>query len=281
MHSKRDYSTHSKREYEQDTKYPLVLRCGFTTSFADADPEKINTQFHFDTDWVFIIWDNSTTGHICNDIRKFVPNSLWQSNKSLTMENKTGPCLQEGMVQLQLIENDRMKHNFILDYCLFHPSSLVNLLSTRQLAEKSIDSNRNSDEQTRIKSRYSTHVLTWSFGNLQKTFPTPVSGPPELLFDEGFCEFNSFCMHVPSFATTNEAQGISNIIPFNDEKMQHVTTSDNDEEINIVMINAYDKLFHIPMPYPMSMPFWNLETLWKEAPMECAEKCEFLMFKFK
>jgi hypothetical protein len=81
-------------------------------------------------------------------MRKFIPGSLWQSNKSLTTAKGTGPCLQEGMVRLQLIDDLGMKHTFILDNCLFHPSSPVNLLSTRQLAEKLIDSDGNPDEQT-------------------------------------------------------------------------------------------------------------------------------------
>jgi hypothetical protein len=110
------------------------------------------------------------------------------------------------MVRLQLIDNLGIKHTFILDNCLFHPSSLVNLLSTRQLAEKFIDSDGNPDEQTQIESRYSTHVLIWSFGNFKKTFPTPISGLPELLFDEGFRQYNSFCMQVSSFAPTNKIQ---------------------------------------------------------------------------
>jgi hypothetical protein len=62
----------------------------------------------------------------------------------------------------------------------------VNLLSTIQLVEKFIDSNGNPDKKTRIKSRYSTHMLTWFFEDFRKTFPTPISGLPELLFDEGF-----------------------------------------------------------------------------------------------
>ena len=33
---------------------------GFTTSFADVDTEKLNTQIHFDTDSSFFICDNST-----------------------------------------------------------------------------------------------------------------------------------------------------------------------------------------------------------------------------
>ena len=41
---------------------------GFTSSFTDGDLEKMNTQIHFDTDSVFFVCDNSTTGHICNDI---------------------------------------------------------------------------------------------------------------------------------------------------------------------------------------------------------------------
>jgi hypothetical protein len=59
----------------------------------------------------------------------------------------------------------------------------VNLLSTRHLAEKFLDTDDNSDKETRNESKYSTDVLTWSFGQFKKPFPTPVSGLPELLFD--------------------------------------------------------------------------------------------------
>ena len=37
---------------------------GLTTSFADADVEKLNIQVPFDTDSIFFVCDNSTTGHI-------------------------------------------------------------------------------------------------------------------------------------------------------------------------------------------------------------------------
>jgi hypothetical protein len=48
-----------------------------------------------------------------------------------------------------------------------------------------------------------------------------ISGLPELLFDEGFHKYNSFCMQVSSFTTTNEVQGSSsNTIPFDDDKVQ-------------------------------------------------------------
>jgi hypothetical protein len=144
----------------------------------------VNAQVHFNPDSIFFVCDNSTTGHICNDIQKFLPGSLRHSNRSLTTANGTGPCLQEGTIWLQLIDDEGMRHIFLLENCPYHPDSPVNLLFTRRLAEKFIDDQGNPDEQTRIESRYSTHALTWSFGNFKKTFPTPVSGLPELLFDE-------------------------------------------------------------------------------------------------
>jgi hypothetical protein len=190
---------------------------GFTTSFVDGNSEKLNTQIYFDTDSVFFVCNNSTTGHICNDIRKFIPGSLCQTNKSLTTANGTGPCLQEGTVWLHLNNDDGVKHIFILDNCLFHLDSPVNLLSTRRLAEKFINEQGNPDKQTRIESWYSTHVLTWSFGNFKKTFPTPLSGLPELLFDEGFQAYMSFCMQISSYAT-KDANSTSTFIPFEDNK---------------------------------------------------------------
>jgi hypothetical protein len=75
MHYKGDYSFHSKGEYDHKLQHALDLLSGYTTSFADTDSEKINTQIHFDTDSIFLIYNNSTTGHICNDMRKFIPGS--------------------------------------------------------------------------------------------------------------------------------------------------------------------------------------------------------------
>ena len=113
----------------------------------------------------------------------------------------------------------------------------MNLLLTHGLEEKFIDSNRNPDEQTGIKSRYSTNVLTWSFGDFRKTFPTPISSLPELLFDEGFHKYNSFCMQVSSFATTDEVQGgSSNTISFDDDEVQPIQASEDEEEINMLFM---------------------------------------------
>jgi hypothetical protein len=131
--------------------------------FAEVDTEQLNTQIHFDTDYVFFVCDNFTTGHICNDIRLFAPGSFNQTNN--------GSCLQEGMVKISLIDDNGTRHAFILDSCLYNPNSTVNLLSTRSLAEKFIHVNGSPDKETRIESCYSTHILTWSFGQFGKHFP--------------------------------------------------------------------------------------------------------------
>ena len=71
-------------------KQPLSV---FTTSLADADLETLNTQVPFDTDSIFFVCDNSTTGHICNDVRKFVPGSIRSTARRLTTANGTGACV--------------------------------------------------------------------------------------------------------------------------------------------------------------------------------------------
>ena len=136
-----DAASYTLEDFEWDIQYPLSSLYGFTSSFTDGNSEKLNTQIHFDTDLVFFVCDNSTTGHICNDIRKFIPGTLHQTNKSLTTANGTGPCLQEGTVRLHLNNDNGVKHIFVLDNCLYHPNLPVNLLSTRRLAEKFIDEN--------------------------------------------------------------------------------------------------------------------------------------------
>ncbi len=107
-------------------------------------------------------------------------------SQRLTTANGTGSCLKEGTVKIRLKDDNSVKHVFLLENCIYLPESPVNLLSTRRLAEKFLDSDRHLDKETTIESRYSTHVLTWSHGQFKKTFPMPTSGLPELFFDYGF-----------------------------------------------------------------------------------------------
>jgi hypothetical protein len=122
------------------------------------------------------------------------------------------------------------EHVFILDNCLYHPDSPVNLLSMSSLAETFIDESGNPDEETQIESRYSTHVLTWSFGQFRKTFPTPVSGLPELFFDEGYHPFKSFYQCTDMMDTTTN----SNVIPYDDKEL--ITSEDTDDAINMLFM---------------------------------------------
>ncbi len=105
-------------------------------------------QVHFNTDSIFFVCNNSTTGHICNDIWKFIPDTMQQTNNSLTTANGMEPCLQEGTVRIRLIDDAGTQHIFILDNCLYHPSSPVYLLLMRRLAEKFLNADGNPDEET-------------------------------------------------------------------------------------------------------------------------------------
>ncbi len=143
--------------------------------------------------------------------------------------------LRRHCLDFRLIDDVGTQHIFILDSCLNHPDSPVNLLSTRQLAEKFLDANGNLDEETCIESRYSTHVLTWLFGQFKKMFPTPVSGLPELLFNKGFCAYKSFCMQAHSSyvntvtnLTSETSKQPSNIIPVESQELSADSLDDTD-----------------------------------------------------
>ena len=107
---------------------------------------------------------------------------------------------------------------FLLDNCIYLPDSPVSLLSTRRLAEKFLDEDGNPDEDTAINLKYSTHKLTWCFGKYTKTFPTPVSGLPELLFDEGFRAFETYCLEVGSPIPTYKSFG-SSVVPYDEDEI--------------------------------------------------------------
>ena len=84
-----------------------------------------------------------------------------------------------------------VKYIFFLEGCIYHPESLVNLLSTIRLADKFLDANGNPDEEKIIEYRYSTYTRAWCCKKYKKTFPTPVAGLTELIFDEGFTKYKS------------------------------------------------------------------------------------------
>ena len=85
---------------------------GFTTSFTDADAEQLNIQVTFDTDSIFFVCENSTTGHICNDLLRFIPGTLQHTNQLLTTANGTGPPVQEGTIKIHINDDDGKVHFF-------------------------------------------------------------------------------------------------------------------------------------------------------------------------
>jgi hypothetical protein len=65
-------------------------------------------------------------------------------------------------------------------------------------------------------------------------FPTTISGLPELLFKEGFQEYESFCTKISSFANSvssyNDTEAV-NMISFDDDDV-HVANDPSDDDIN-------------------------------------------------
>ena len=85
---------------------PTMNAYALTTCLADVDQERMNTQVPFDTDSIFFVCDNSSTGHICNDVSKFVPGTMRDTLRRLTTANGTGPCLREGTVRVHLNDDN-------------------------------------------------------------------------------------------------------------------------------------------------------------------------------
>ena len=117
------------------------------------DVEKLNTQVPFDTDSIFFFCENSTTGHICNDLLRFVPGSLQKMTRILTTGNGTGPPFEEVTININLTDDNGKVHLFLPEGCIYHPYSPFNLLSTRRLYEKFLDADGNPDKETIIDSR--------------------------------------------------------------------------------------------------------------------------------
>ena len=86
-----------------------------------------------------------------NDLLRFVPGSLQQTTRRLNTANGTGPPVQEGTIKINLSDDEGNTYLFLLEGCIYHKDSPINLLSTRQLAEKFLDADGNPDEENRIE----------------------------------------------------------------------------------------------------------------------------------
>ena len=71
----------------------------------NVDEVKLNTQEHFDSDSVFFVCNNASTGHICNDASLFV-GKLKASSRQLVTTTSSSICIQEGTVKLRLMDDD-------------------------------------------------------------------------------------------------------------------------------------------------------------------------------
>jgi hypothetical protein len=70
----------------------------------------------------------------------------------------------------------------------------------------------------------------WHSAISDEPFPTPDSGFPELLFDEGYCTFKSFYQRTVRADTTTD----SNIITYDDKEL--IAFEDTDDAINVLFM---------------------------------------------
>ncbi len=73
----------------------------------------------------------------------------------------------------------------------------------------------------------------------------PISGLPELLFDEGFQAYKSFCMEVSSYAIQQNTQHVSHkstFIPFDKDKLLCQSPED-EEDINMLFMTNETVIF--------------------------------------
>jgi hypothetical protein len=72
------------------------------------------------------------------------------------------------------------------------PKSPVNILSTRVLSKQFSNENGFDRQGTGITSVFDDHTLFWDHGQFCKTYKTHSSGLPELLFNSGYSQLQSF-----------------------------------------------------------------------------------------
>ena len=107
---------------------------GFTTSYADADSEQLNMQVPFDIYSIFFVCDNSTTGHICKNLIKFITGTLHYTNPRLTTANGTGPPVQEGTLKTHLTDDDGRVYLCFLEGMHISPIITIKLAINQKIS---------------------------------------------------------------------------------------------------------------------------------------------------
>jgi hypothetical protein len=97
-----------------------------------------------------------------------------------------------GTVILILTDNNGAKHTFMLTHVNYMPKSPVNILSTRVLSKQFPNENGFDRQGTGITSVFDDHTLFWNHGQFCMTYKTHSPGLPELLFNSGYSQLQSF-----------------------------------------------------------------------------------------
>jgi hypothetical protein len=144
-----------------------------------------NTMY-FDTDTTFIICDNSSNVHICNDKRMFQDlKDVTSPNVVATIGGKNSSPSGVGTVKWTWKDDDGKDHTFIFENVLYFPNSPVNVLSVTSLADF-----LNDDEGTGIDTKRKYSRFYWDHGKHQRTFHHSDSNLPPI--NQGTSSFSWF-----------------------------------------------------------------------------------------
>jgi hypothetical protein len=99
-----------------------------------VDISTLDPLLSFDMDSSFWVCDNSATGHICNNKELFTDELVPSIYEIGSATGILMPTLM-GTVTLRITDNEGAKHSFVLKNINYLPSSPVNILSLRRLAE--------------------------------------------------------------------------------------------------------------------------------------------------
>ena len=222
-----------------------------------ADVSTFDPLSSFDTDSSFWVCDNSATGHICNNKELFTDELVPSIYEIGSATGISTPTLM-GTVILRITDNEGAKHSFVLKNVNYLPSSPVNILSLRRLAELYPDDAGHPDRTgTGINSGYDSHTLNWDNARFSKTFHTASSGLPECLFSSGYSKLDVF-----STMMSKVYDDTINWAFASKDKLRDLAQVDNgssivDEDGGIIYINGDDMTLDVPLTLTNLISFFT------------------------
>ena len=171
--------------------------CAFTTVtqiFTADELKQYQSHTSYDTDGIACILDNSANAHIWSIRSSFVTFQPIDSCKVATIGGTDHRATGIGTVKASWQDDNGKSHTYELQNVLYFPDSPVNIISITAFANQ-----LNDDDGTNIMTARHHSVFQWNFAEYQRTFThSPTTNLPEIIVNEGYNTFASFCNSISS-----------------------------------------------------------------------------------